>query len=113
RSNADYTGEADTNYVSSQAIFDSIVKQEHEDPHGLNGFILLLHIGSGPGRTDKFHRRFGALLDYLKAKDYQFVRVDDLLEPAWNRTNDLFFPAGVIPERPPRGTPRNTPRRSR
>ena len=82
RSNADYTGEADTNYVSSQAIFDSIVKQEHEDPHGLNGFILLLHIGSGPGRAEKLHTRFGELLDFLSAKGYQFVRVDELLEPS-------------------------------
>ncbi len=81
RSNADYTGEADTNFVSSQAIFDSIVKKEREDPHGLNGFILLLHLGSGPGRKDKFHYRFGELLDYLAGKGYQFVRVDELLEP--------------------------------
>lgn len=81
RSNADYTGEADTNFVSSQAIFDSILKREREDPHGLNGFILLLHLGSGPGRKDKFHTRFGELLDVLAAKGYQFVRVDELLEP--------------------------------
>ncbi len=80
RSNADYTGEADKNFVSSQAIFDSIVKREHEDPHGLNGFILLLHLGSGPGRADKFHTRFGKLLDYLSNKGYQFVRVDTLLQ---------------------------------
>jgi len=44
-------------------------------------FILLLHIGSGPGRADKFPARFGALLDYLAAKGYQFVRVDELLQP--------------------------------
>ena len=81
RSNADYTGEADGNFVSSQAIFDSIVQKEREDPHGLNGFILLLHLGSGPGRKDKFHHRFGELLDYLGGKGYQFVRVDKLLEP--------------------------------
>jgi peptidoglycan/xylan/chitin deacetylase (PgdA/CDA1 family) len=80
RSNADYTGEADKNFVSSQAIFDSIVKKEREDPHGLNGFILLLHLGAGPGRQDKFHHRFGELLDYLSGKGYQFVRVDELLE---------------------------------
>jgi len=79
RSNADYTGEADANFVSSQKIFDSILKQEREDPHGLNGFILLLHVGSGPGRTDKFHYRFGELLDQLTAKGYQLVRVDELL----------------------------------
>lgn len=79
RSNADYTGEADKNFVSSQKIFDSILKREREDPHGLNGFILLLHLGSGPGRTDKFAARFGELLDRLAEENYQFVRVDELL----------------------------------
>jgi endoglucanase len=80
RSNADYTGEADKNYASTKAIFESIVRQEQQDPHGLNGFILLLHIGSGPGRADKFAARFGELLDYLSSKGYQFVRVDELLD---------------------------------
>lgn len=80
RSHADYTGEADKNFTSSQVIFDSIVKREQTDPRGLNGFILLLHIGSGPGRADKFHARFGELLDHLTSKGYEFVRVDELLE---------------------------------
>ena len=80
RSHADYTGEADKNFTSSQVIFESILKREQTDPHGLNGFILLLHIGSGPGRSDKFHARFGALLDHLADKGYEFVRVDELLE---------------------------------
>ena len=79
RANADYTGESDRNFVSSQAIFDSIIRREQSDPHGLNGFILLLHLGSGPGRVDKFSNRFGALLDTLAAHGYQFVRVDELL----------------------------------
>jgi peptidoglycan/xylan/chitin deacetylase (PgdA/CDA1 family) len=87
RSNADYTGEAETNFVSSQAIFDSIVKRERDDPHGLNGFILLFHIGSGPGRADKFHARFGELLDYLSGKGYKFVHVDELLEPKQEHGN--------------------------
>jgi len=81
RSNADYTGEGDPNFVSSQAIFDSILRREREDPHGLNGFLLLLHLGSGPDRADKFHTRFGELLDALAGRGYQFVRVDELLEP--------------------------------
>jgi endoglucanase len=82
RSHADYTGEADKNFTSSQAIFESIVKRDKEDPCGLNGFLLLLHVGSGPGREDKFHTRFGELLDYLAQREYEFVGVDDLLEPA-------------------------------
>jgi peptidoglycan/xylan/chitin deacetylase (PgdA/CDA1 family) len=85
RANGDYTGEADPNFVSSQAIYDSIVKQERGDPHGLNGFLLLLHLGSGPGRIDKFHTRFGELLDYLGGKGYEFVGVDQLLRPGFGR----------------------------
>jgi peptidoglycan/xylan/chitin deacetylase (PgdA/CDA1 family) len=79
RSNADYTSEAEKNFVSSRAIFDSIVARERKDTNGLNGFILLLHLGSGPGRADKFEARFGELLDCLAGKGYQFVRVDELL----------------------------------
>jgi peptidoglycan/xylan/chitin deacetylase (PgdA/CDA1 family) len=79
RSNADYTGEADRNFVPSQRIHDSILAREREDPDGLNGFLLLLHIGAGPGRTDKMHNRLGSLLDALSERGYRFVRVDELL----------------------------------
>ena len=93
-SNVDYIGEADPNFVSSQAIFDSIVKREREDPHGLNGFLLLLHVGSGPGRVDKFHPRFGELLDYLAGQGYQFIGVDQLLGPRFegSRSGAEFRP---------------------
>ena len=80
-SGLDNTQEGQTNFVSSQAIFDSILERELEDPNGLNGFILMFHLGSGPGRTDKFHPRFGELLDALAARGYSFVRVDELFEP--------------------------------
>jgi endoglucanase len=80
RSSADYTGEADKNFVSTKTIYDSILRKEQQDPHGLNGFLLLLHIGSGPGRADKFFARFGELLDHLAGKGYTFLRVDKLLE---------------------------------
>lgn len=82
RSHADYTSEADRNFTSSQTILDSLIKREKTDPHGLNGFILLMHIGSGPARVDKFSSRFGELLDYLAAAGYEFVRVDELLAPS-------------------------------
>jgi endoglucanase len=78
KSAADYTCDADKNFVSSQTIFDSIVAREKQG--GLSGFILLLHLGSGPCRSDKFANRFGELLDYLVAKEYDLVRIDKLLE---------------------------------
>ena len=80
RSTADYTGEADGNFVSSRTILESILAADQRDPNGLNGYLLLFHLGSGPGRADKFHSLFGELLDYLARKDYRLVRVDELLE---------------------------------
>jgi peptidoglycan/xylan/chitin deacetylase (PgdA/CDA1 family) len=79
RSNADYTTDGDKNYISSDAIMSRIRQYESEDPNGLNGFILLTHIGSGPKRSDKFHDRIAELIEWLRAKDYQPVRIDDLL----------------------------------
>lgn len=79
RSAADYTEDSAKNFVSSDAIFQSILKKESGDPDGLNGFLLLLHFGTSPKRTDKFHTRFGELLNVLERKDYEFVRVDQLL----------------------------------
>lgn len=81
RSTADYTEEGTPQFVPSEAILQSIRRREREDPKGLNGFMLLLHVGAGPGRSDKFHHRFDELLQLLTARGYQFVRVDTLLEP--------------------------------
>ena len=80
RSNADYTGEADRAFVSLQAILDSVLAREQEGPHGLNGFVLLLHIGAGPGRADKMHARLGELMDELARREYRFCRIDELLQ---------------------------------
>lgn len=80
RSNADYTEDASKNFVPSNTILQSILDRERQDPDGLSGFLLLLHIGAGPKRTDKFHLHFDGLVDTLKDRGYQFVRVDELLE---------------------------------
>lgn len=79
RSHADYTREQDANFTSSGTILTSILDRERTEPHGLNGYILLMHVGAGPGRADKFHPFLGALLDTLAQRGYGFVRVDQLL----------------------------------
>ncbi len=79
RSNADYMTDEDKNYISSDAIVTRIKEYESKDPNGLNGFILLTHIGSGPKRTDKFHNRVDELIVWLKAKGYEPVRINELL----------------------------------
>lgn len=78
-SNADYTTPAMKNYRNSETIYNSITSYERSMPAGLNGFLLLLHIGTDPGRTDKFYKRLPELIKYLKAKGYQFQTVDQLL----------------------------------
>lgn len=76
-SNRDYAREGDRAFVPSQQILDDILAYEQKDPHGLNGFLLLLHLGSG--RIDPFHPRLGALCDELTRRGYEFARVDELL----------------------------------
>ncbi len=76
-SNRDYAPEGDAHFVTSQRIYDDILTYEQRDPHGLNGFILLLHLGSG--RKDPFHPRLGPLCDELTKRGYTFLRVDELL----------------------------------
>jgi endoglucanase len=80
RSNADYTyPEMGNKYVSSDAVMNSILTYEVKSTNGLNGFILLVHIGTDPGRTDKFYKRLPELINELKDRGYQFVRIDEML----------------------------------
>ena len=80
RSNADYTTpDMGDRYVPSQVIYDSILAHEEKDPHGLNGFLLLIHIGTAPERTDKFYDHLEPLITELRRRGYGFERVDALL----------------------------------
>jgi hypothetical protein len=63
--------------VASERIIDDILAYEQKDPHGLNGFLLLLHLGSQ--RQDKPFSLIGPMLDELKKRGYSFVRIDQML----------------------------------
>ena len=80
RTNADYTTPSMVSYRSSKEIWQSIVDYESKSSSGLNGFIMLIHIGTSPERTDKFYYRLDDLILWLKEKDYQLMRVDKLLQ---------------------------------
>jgi peptidoglycan/xylan/chitin deacetylase (PgdA/CDA1 family) len=80
RSNADYTfPEMGKQYLSSDSIFKSVVQYEKKSASGLNGFILLLHIGTDPRRKDKFYYKLPALIKVLQNRGYQFVKINELL----------------------------------
>jgi peptidoglycan/xylan/chitin deacetylase (PgdA/CDA1 family) len=76
-SNRDYIKEDAPRFMSSQKIYEDILAYERKDPHGLNGFVLLLHLGSG--RKDPFHPMLGPLCDELTKRGYEFERIDRLL----------------------------------
>ncbi|SEJ09835.1 Peptidoglycan/xylan/chitin deacetylase, PgdA/CDA1 family [Cyclobacterium xiamenense] len=80
-SHADYTTEDMPNFRSSEAIFDSIRDWESFGAAGFNGFILLVHIGAGPGRADKFYHRLPALLTLMREWGYSWVPLKELLGP--------------------------------
>nr|WP_235528532.1 polysaccharide deacetylase family protein [Pedobacter sp. Leaf194] len=80
RSNADYTyPQLGKSYKTSEEIFRSITSYNESHPNGLNGFILLLHIGTDPQRTDKFYEKLPLLIKYLKNNGYELKKIDDLL----------------------------------
>jgi len=77
-SHADYTTPSMPNYRSSREIDASIITYESRPPSGLKGLMLLVHIGAGPERTDKFYLLLENLMAELKDRGYTFVRVDEL-----------------------------------
>lgn len=88
RSTADYTHPGMGNrYVTSGDIYRSIIDFEKKSPSGLNGFILLIHIGTDPARKDKFYHQLPALFDHFQSKGYRWVRIDDLLKPGKKHSN--------------------------
>lgn len=82
-SHADYTVPGTKAYRSSMEIFDTILEFETSSRDGLNGFILLMHAGSDPCRTDKFYLYLEMLLEELTSRGYSFVRLDRLLEVSY------------------------------
>ena len=80
RSNADYTfPEMGNSYRSNEEIYQSILAYEKKDPKGLNGFMLLLHIGTDTKRTEKFYDKLPELIHYLKGLGYDLVKINELL----------------------------------
>jgi peptidoglycan/xylan/chitin deacetylase (PgdA/CDA1 family) len=78
-SHADYTLPGTPEYRNSITICNSIMKYENSEANGLNGFILLSHVGTAPQRTDKFYLHLEELIIELKSLGYQFCRIDSLL----------------------------------
>ena len=76
-SHRDWAPEGHKAFRTSQQILSDVLTCETKDEHGLNGHLLLLHLGSE--RKDKMYTLLGPMIDELRNRGYQFVRVDELL----------------------------------
>jgi len=77
RSNADYMTPDMPGYRSSDQIMKDLKQFEIKDPNGLNGTLVLIHLGTSPLRTDKFYLKLDEFLEYLKGKGYQFCKLGE------------------------------------
>jgi len=73
RSHADYTTPDMKSYMDSQTLYDNILAYEASSEYGLNGFILLIHLGTHSDRTDKLYNKLDTLIPELKSRGYQFT----------------------------------------
>lgn len=74
--NADYTTPDMKNYRSSESIYDRVM--EVEKRNGLNGHIMLFHLGTDDKRTDKFYERYlERLIRVLQREGYTFVALPE------------------------------------
>jgi peptidoglycan/xylan/chitin deacetylase (PgdA/CDA1 family) len=79
-SNQDWTiPSMNEKYLSSDTLFNRIMAYEKKDPAGLNGFILMIHFGTHPERTDKLYFRLDELITSLKQKGYSFRLLEESL----------------------------------
>ena len=78
-SHTDYMTDDDPRLVPNERILRSILDYAERESDGLNGFLLLSHVGAGPGRADKSFRLLPELLAELAGRGYAFARVDELL----------------------------------
>ncbi|NDW13464.1 cellulase [Bacteroides sp. 214] len=70
--NADYTTPNMKNYRSSREIYDRLMSVEAKE--GLNGHIILIHLGTSDARTDKFYNGYlDKMIKALKKKGYTFA----------------------------------------
>lgn len=80
RTPADYTyPEMGNRYMSSSAILKNMFDQEEKD--NLNGYIVLIHLGTDPKRKDKLYTHLPEIIEKIKNRGYRFKRIDDLLFP--------------------------------
>ncbi|WP_246032809.1 polysaccharide deacetylase family protein [Sphingobacterium yanglingense] len=77
RTPADYTfpGMGDR-YWSASKIMNQL--WDYERANNLNGYVILMHIGTDSRREDKLYNRLEEFIDEIQSKSYKFVTLEKL-----------------------------------
>lgn len=73
----DWTVPDGKTYYSSSFLMKNLLDYEKEK--GLNGYILLIHPGTDPKRTDKFYNNLDSVITYLEKRGYSFHSFSELI----------------------------------
>ncbi|HFE52674.1 MAG TPA: hypothetical protein ENK07_04475 [Bacteroidetes bacterium] len=65
-------------YLSSDQVVQRVLSFGKDDPHGANGAIVLMHLGTNRVR-DFPHRRLPEIIDGLRRQGYRLVSIPELL----------------------------------
>ncbi len=77
RTPTDYTfPEMGDRYWSTDKIMSQLWDYEREKK--LNGYIILMHIGTDPRRQDKLYNRLKEFIEEIQSKSYKFVTLEKL-----------------------------------
>lgn len=77
RTATDYTfPEMGDRYWSTEKIINQVYTYERDK--GLNGYIILIHIGADSRRKDKLYNRLGEFIEEIRSKKYKFVPLEKL-----------------------------------
>lgn len=75
--NADYTIPSMNNYKTSDELLKRMAAYEANHENGLNGAIVLIHLGTHPERKDKFYFKLNEIIDTFAEKGYRFKKFDN------------------------------------
>jgi endoglucanase len=75
--NQDWTVPDGKTYYTSDYLMKNFLA--YENARGLNGYILLVHPGTDPKRTDKFYNHLDSILTYLEKRGYSFHTFSELI----------------------------------
>lgn len=75
----DYTTPDMKRYYSSDYIMERTLRMAAEEPGGINGHILLIHLGTSEKRPDKFYNRLPELISRLKDMGYEFADLSKVI----------------------------------